>query len=160
MKTTIIIGLIMVVLGLNGFSQTRLPIQFRVEKQAMSTPMSPIDEMFFSNFYYAKPVNIKFDGKFLNMFYDNGTSFAKKNVNEVNRDSLMDDGKLISETILYTDNENASDTISFSVDYNAGFVQITTPAKNSKGESIGYTSYRKFVKENELAMADVILKRD
>jgi hypothetical protein len=152
MRTIKLIGLLTVFIGLHAVSQAKLPIEFRAEKQAMSTPMSSLDEVIFVNYYYAKPVNIKFDGTVLLMNYDNGSTFVKKNVTEVNRDKEYDHDKLISETILYTDNTNVSDTISFMIDYNAGYVQIALPTKNSKGEYIGYTSYRKFAKENELAM--------
>jgi len=129
----------------------KFPIEFRADKQAMSTPMSPLEDVLFVNYYYAKPVNIKFNGIVLNMYYDNGATFYKENVTEVNRNKEFDGDKLISETIFYTDNTNVSDTISFVVDYNAGFFQIAMPTKNSKGEYIGYTSYRKFAKE-EIAM--------
>jgi len=152
MKTIKLIALFTLLFGLNAFSQVKLPVEFRAEKQAMSTPMSLLEDVLFVNYYYAKPVSIKFDGSFLNMCYDNGSTFVKKNVTEVNRDTQYDNNKLISETILYIDNENVSDTISLVVDFNAGFVQIALPTKNSRGEYIGYTSYRRLAKENDLAM--------
>jgi len=133
-----------------------MPINFRVEKQSMSTPMSTLEEMFLGNSYYAKPVNVKFDGSILNMYYDNGASFVKKNVTELKRNTEYEDGAITLETILFTDNNNSSDTISFVVDYYVGYVQIVLPTKNSKGEYVGYTSYQKFdknlVKENLLAL--------
>ena len=152
MKTKRFILIVIVFLSLNGFSQIKLPIEFRAEKQAMSTPMSLLEDVLFVNYYYAKPVNIKFNGTNLNMYYDNGATFVKKNVTEVSRDTLTDNDKLISETIYYTDNSNVSDTISIVVDFNAGYIQLALPTKNSKGEYIGYTSYRRTGKESELAM--------
>lgn len=152
MRTINLIAFFTFLFCLAGFSQTELPVKFRVEKQSMSTPMSSLEEMFFGNSYYSKPINVKFDGSVLNMYYDNGSTFAKKNVTEVNRNAEYEDGALTLETILYTDNANASDTISLIVDHYVGYVQVVLPTKNSKGEYIGYTSYRKFTKESELAM--------
>jgi hypothetical protein len=152
LRTIKLIVLFTLCFCLRGFSQTKLPVEFRVEKQAMSTPMSTLEDMFFINYYYAKPVNIKFNGSVLNMYYDNGATIAKKNVTEVNRDAEYEDNNLVLETILYTDNANVSDTISFVVDHAVGYIQITIPTKNTKGEYIGYTSYKKFAKEDELAM--------
>jgi len=118
--------------------------------------MSTLEEMFFGDLYYSKPVNVKFDGTILNMNFDNGVSFVKKNVTEVNRNAEYENGSIISETILYTDKTNASDTISLVVDYFAGCVQVVLPTRNSKGEYVGYTSYKNFdkklVRENILAL--------
>jgi hypothetical protein len=151
-RTIKLIALFILVFSLKGISQTKFPVEFRVEKQAMSTPMGLLEDMFFINYYYTKPVNIKFNGSILNMYYDNGGTFVKKNVTEVNRNTEYENNKLAIETILYTDNENSSDTISFVADYNVGYVQIILPTKNSKGEYLGYTSFRKFTKENALAL--------
>jgi len=118
----------------------------------MSTPMTELEDIIFTNYYFSRPVNVKFDGSLLNMYFDNGETFIKKNVTEVNRDAEYEDGNLILETILYTDNTNVSDTISFVVDYSIGYVQVILPTKNSKGDNIGHTSYKKFVKGNELAL--------
>jgi hypothetical protein len=156
MKRIILIAFFTLLFCSMGFSQTKLALQFRVEKQAFSSPMSSLEDMFFGNSYYSKPVNVKFDGSILNMYYDNGASLAKKNVSEVNRHVDYEDGALILETILFTDNNCISDTISFIVDYYVGYVQVVLPTKNSKGEYIGYTSYRNFdknlIKENSLAI--------
>jgi hypothetical protein len=156
MRTIILIAFFTFLFCLSGFSQAKMPIKFRVEKQSMSTPMSSLEEMFLGNSYYTKPVNIKFDGSILNMYYDNGATFAKKNVTEVKRNAEYEDGAVILERILYTDNDNVSDTISFIVDHYVGYVQLVLPTKNSKSEYIGYTSYRNFdknlIKENVLAL--------
>ncbi len=155
MKTIKLIVLLTLVFCLNGFSQTKFPIQFRVEKQAMSTPMTTLEEVFFMNYYVTKPVNVKFDGSVLNMYYDNGTTFVKKNLTKISRNEEHEGGALKMETILFTDNNNISDTISFVVDYEVGYVQVIMPTKNSKGEYVGYTSYQEFDKnlitENRLA---------
>jgi hypothetical protein len=148
LKLTTIFTLLFVSLG---FAQTKFSVEFKVERQSMSTPMSPLDEVIFSNFYLAKPVNIKFDGSNLNMYFENGTALLKTNVTEVDREADYDDDNLIQEKILFTDNNNTADTISFVVNHIAGYVQVVLPTKNSKGDYIGYTSYRKTVKENELA---------
>jgi len=150
MKTLILIALFTLFFCSVGFSQTKFPVEFKVEKQSMSTPMTPMEEVIFTNFYFSRPVNIKFDGAFLNMCFDNGETFVKKNVTEVNRDKQYEDDVLMQETIFYTDNKNASDTISFVVNYTAGYVQLVLPTKNSKGDYLGYTSYRKFI-DNKLA---------
>lgn len=152
MKTIKLIAFFSLCFCTIGFSQVKFPVKFRVEKQAMSTPMSSLEDMFFANPYNSKPVNINFDGSVLNMFYDNGATFVKKNVTEVNRNIEYDGDALSLATILYTDNTNVSDTISFVVDYSVGYVQLVLPTKNSKGENIGYTSYKKYTKEDALAM--------
>jgi len=156
MRTIKLIAILTLFFCSTGYSQIKLPLEFRVEKQAMSTPMSLLDEMFFMNYYFSKPVNIKFDGSLLNMYFDNGASFAKKNVTEVNRNAEYENNSVILETILFTDNANVSDTISLVIDYSVGYIQIVLPTKNSKGEYVGYTSYKNFdkniIKENLLAL--------
>jgi hypothetical protein len=152
MRTIIFIAILILVFCSTAFSQKKLPVEFRVEKQAMSTPMTALDEVLFTNYYFSKPINIKFDGSLLNMYFDNGATFVKKNVTEVKRNSEFEDNRLATETILYTDIKNASDTISLVVDHTVGYVQIILPTKNSKGEYVGYTSYCKFAKDNELAL--------
>jgi hypothetical protein len=149
MKAIQIIAILTLLFSLNGFSQN---ISIRVEKQAMSTPMTTLDEIFFMNYYYAKPMNIKFNGVLLNMHYDNGQTFAKKTVTEVDRQKEFENDQLVMETIVYTDNANVSDTISLVLDYQIGYVQVVLPTKNSKDEYVGYTSYRQFVKEEGLAL--------
>jgi hypothetical protein len=151
MKRVKIIMLAVILLGTFQFAQAKFPIEFRVEKQAMSTPMSPMEDMFFSYYYFIKPVNISFNGNQLNMYYDNGTTFVKKEVTEVGHETEYDGNKPTLEIFRYTDNENASDTISYIVNYIVNDVQIVLPTKNSKGEYIGYTSYRKFNKDSQLA---------
>jgi hypothetical protein len=149
LKITILFALLF---SLNGFSQNSLSVSLRVEKQAMSTPMTELEEVFFMNYYYARPMNIKFNGSLLNMYYDNGATFAKKEVEQVERFEEYDGSKLAMETFLYVDKQNPSDTISLIVDYNVKYIQVVLPTKNSKGEYIGYTSYRQFVNEEGLAL--------
>jgi hypothetical protein len=152
MKTIYFIVVFTFVFYTLGFSQTKFPISFKVDKQSMSTPMSSLEDMFFANSYDIKPVNIKFDGSLLNMYYDNGATFVKKNVTEVSRDMEYDDDNLAIETMLYTDNENVSDTISLIVDHSIRYIQLILPTKNTKGDYIGYTSFKKFVEKDELAL--------
>jgi len=151
MKSIKLFLLLTIIFCLKGYSQTNLPIKFRVEKQAMSTPMSSLDEAFFSNYYYSKPMNVKFDGATLDLYFDNGMTFAKKQVTEVRRNAESENNEVTLETILYVDNSNVSDTISYIVDHTASCVQIILPSKNSKGEYVGYTCYKQFIKENQLA---------
>lgn len=151
MKTILSIAFLTLIFCSSGFSETKLPVEFRVEKQSMCTPMSSLEDVVFTNYYISRPVNIKFDGSLLNICYENGVTFEKKNVTEVKRTAEYEDNSLSAETILYTDKSNASDTISLVIDHSIGFVQLIVPAKNSKGENIGYTSYKKFGKEDQLA---------
>ena len=153
MKTFKLIAIItLLILSLNAFSQSNRSISLRVEKQAMSTPMTPVDEIFFMSYYYTKPMTVDFNGETLKMYYDNGAIFAKKEVTEVNRDEEFEDGKIAMETIFYTNNANLSDTISLVVDYNVGYIQVILPTTNKSGEYIGYTSYRQFVDGDKLAV--------
>lgn len=140
-------------LSLNGFAQLNLPVKYRVEKQSMSTPMSPIEDIFFLGSYYTKPINIDFDGNILLMKYDNGGVFTEKNVTEINRELESDDDEnIILETIYYTDNSNLTDTILFVADYEVGYLQLVLPIRNSQGEKIGYTSYKQYVEIHEVAL--------
>jgi hypothetical protein len=132
MRTIKLIAFFTLVFCSIGFAQTKLPIEFRVEKQAMSTPMTALDEIFFAHYYDSKPVNIIFTGSLLNMTYDDGSTFVKKNITEVNRDLEYSGDHLTLETILFTDNSNVSDTISFVVDHTVGYVQIVLPTKMQK----------------------------
>ncbi len=75
MKATLLI--ITLVLATTAVVHAKLPVEFRVEKQALSTPMTDIDEVFFSNYFLTKPVNVKFDGTVLNLFFDNGSTPTK-----------------------------------------------------------------------------------
>lgn len=117
----------------------------------MSTPMTTLDEIFFDSPYSTKPLNIQFDGTNINMYYDNGKTHTNLNVTKVDNDAEYENGILLSERFIYTDNSNVSDTILFVVDYNVGYVQLVIPTKNSKGDYWGYTSYRKFMSVNQLA---------
>ncbi|HNW50061.1 MAG TPA: hypothetical protein PKH79_03200 [Prolixibacteraceae bacterium] len=152
MKSIKLLVIITFLFCLNGFSQTKPSVAFRVEKQAMSTPMSSLDEAYFSNFYLARPVNVKFDGTLLNVCYDNGSTVVKKQLTEVKRNAEYEDNTVSIETVLFVDNSNVSDTISYTVDHVASCIQIVVPTKNSKGEYVGYTCYKQFVKENQLAL--------
>jgi hypothetical protein len=134
-----------------GTVNATLPVQFRTEKQAMSTPMSVLEEVLFTNYYYTKPINVSFDGIRLNLFFDNGKSFATKDVTKVEHQKLTDDDQLVQEITYYVDNRNTSDTIVYVVDHVAGFIQIALPTTNSKGEYIGYTSYRQFINVDQVA---------
>jgi hypothetical protein len=139
------------ILSVNGFSQVKFPIEIRVEKQAMCTPMGPIDEAFFTNYYIMRPVNIKFDGSQINMVFDDGTIMQRLKVKKVRQDAEVEDNQIITEKITYTSNSNSSDTISLVIDHQFGMVQFIMPSKNSKGGYWGYTSFRQYINQGELA---------
>lgn len=151
MKTVILTLITVFAFSMQGYSQIEFPVSFRVEKQSMSTPMTVVEDMLFVKSYYTKPLNISFDGEELVMKYDNGQVFTKKNVSKVNYQTEFEDNTLSMETFEYTDDANNSDLILFTVNYSIGYFEIVLTAKNSKGESIGYTSYRKYIPGNELA---------
>jgi hypothetical protein len=151
MKILKLIVLFVAVLSLGGYAQEQLPIKYRVDNQSMSTPMTNLEDIFFDSPYTTRPVNVQFDGSLLNMYFDNGSTYAKINVTKVRTEKEVEDGVIISERNIYVDNANASDTLLFVVDYNVGYVQMIVPTKNSKGDYYGYTSFRKFVPVNELA---------
>ncbi|MDA3930883.1 MAG: hypothetical protein PF541_18190 [Prolixibacteraceae bacterium] len=152
MKVFKLIIVLIVLFNCKGFAQEVFPVQFKVEKQAMSTPMSVMEEMFFNSAYYARPINIQFDGVQLNMFYDNNRIVKKENVTQVESNADFDDDQDVTKRFYYTIDNNVSDTIMLVVDYEIPYVQLVVPAKNSNGEKIGYTSYQKFVKYEELAL--------
>lgn len=124
---------------------SQLPIKFRVDEQSMSTPMSSVEDIFFSHYYYTKPVNINFNGNILNMYYDNNYSFYKNNLIKVGEDISTS-----QEKYYFVPNNNNSDTIIYIVDYEVKYVQFILPTKKPNGEYIGYTSYRKFIKDESL----------
>lgn len=139
-------------IGVKTNAQVKFPVEFRVEKQSMSTPMTDLDDIVFVRPYFTRPVNIKFDGTHLNMFYDNNETFTKKNLTQVDHEMEYENSVLALERYIYTDDKNPSDNILFVVDYNVGYVQIILTTKNSKGENVGYTSYQHFVTEGDLAL--------
>lgn len=146
--------IIFVLMSLNVFSnqpiiKENISIKYRVEDQSMSTPMSPIEDMFFDWYYTSKPVNIKFDESLLHLYYDNNTTFIKKNVTKVDEEIIYDDNIKTRETFFYVDNENSFDTITLILDHEVEYIQLVLPTKNSKDEYIGYTSYRKFIKDDK-----------
>lgn len=150
MKTLKLFTLLIIISSINGFAQEMFPVNYRVEKQSMSTPMTSFEEMFFGRSYYTKPVNVNFDGEQLKMAYDNGATFINKNVTKVDNTADIYDGELVLETLIYIDNENKSDTILFIVDYEVAYLQVVLTTKNSSGENIGYTSFRTFVSPEDL----------
>lgn len=152
MKRITLITIAVIAFAIQGYSQINFPIKFRVEKQSMSTPMTDIEDILFVRSYYARPVNIIFDGKDLQMVYDNGEVFTKKSLTKVNYETEYEEGKLGLESFQYTDDANPQDAVLFVVDYNVGYLQIILTTKNSKGENIGYTSYRQYVSDDQLAL--------
>lgn len=135
-----------------SFAQDLLPIKYRVEKQSMSIPMSDLEETYFESGYYSKPITVDFDGVVLNMFYDNQSTFIKKAVTEVQSNADFDEDEEFIKRHYYTMNDNVQDTIMFVVDYEISYVQLVLPTKNSKGEKVGYTSYKKYLGKEELAI--------
>lgn len=137
-------------------SVAQTAVKFRADKQAMSTPMTTLDEVFFVRYYSARPVNIFFDGAILNMTFDNGAAYANKTLTEVKRTNDFEDGQLRMQTVFYVDNANSADTISYVTDFQVGYIELVLPTQNSKGEYIGYTSFKHFdkaiVKTSELAI--------
>ncbi|MDA3816313.1 MAG: hypothetical protein PF486_02980 [Prolixibacteraceae bacterium] len=152
MKLRVLFILFFISIAASSFSQSYFPVEYRVEKEAMSTPMTPLYDMFFDNYYHAKPVNVNFDGSVLKLLYDNGRVFSKKEVTKVDYIREEYNGELEYERFLFTDNENPTDTISFVVDHLVDCYQISFPEKNSNGENIGYKSYRHFVEEEKLVL--------
>lgn len=135
-----------------GVAQVKFPVEYRVDKQAMSTPMTPLDDIIFMNSYHTRPVNVEFDGNKVQMFYDNRQLYLRKDLALVNREVEEEDGEVYFERYIYTDKTLVSDTIQFVVDYEVGYVQLILPTKNSKGDNIGYTSFRQFVKNEALVL--------
>ena len=135
-----------------SFAQVKFPVEYRVDKQSMSTPMTPMEDIIFLKSYFTRPVNVEFNGSHLKMFYDNGEFFTRKEVTNVAKEVEYEDNAISLERFVYTDNKIVADTILFVVDHNVGYVQVILPTKNSKGENIGYTSYRQFVNQNQLVL--------
>lgn len=152
MKLFALTILAIIIFSLDGHSQVQFPLEYRVEKQAMCTPMEPLEDVLFRHPYYAKPVTVHFDGENLKMLYDGGAAHLYKKISKVNYESEFEDDKLALEKIYYCDRNTATDTFLLVVDYSVGYVQFIVPTKDSTGENIGYTSYRKFMKTNELAL--------
>ncbi len=136
----------------SGYSEDVLPVKYKIDKQAMSTPMTNLEEIFFNSSYYSRPINVTFDGEQLHMYYDNNVTFIKKQVIEVESNADFDEDEKIINRRFYTFNDNKSDTLMFLIDSEINYVQVVLPAKNSKGEKIGYTSYKKYMNIEELAM--------
>ncbi|MCF8359705.1 MAG: hypothetical protein K9H26_13165 [Prolixibacteraceae bacterium] len=143
--------LLTVIFSLNSMAQNIFPVKFRVEKQSMSTPMTPLYDAFFMHSYSARPVNIEFDGESLNMYYDNHVSFLKQEVTPVNKESETWNNDIITEKYYFTLSSNPTDTVMFVVDYEVPYLQVVLPAKNSKGDYIGYTSFKQFIDNEKLA---------
>lgn len=144
--------IILFALSLKGYSQDVLPVKYRVEKQSMSVPMSPLEDVFFSGSYYSKPMNIDFNGESLKMYYDNNRTFLKKEVTKVDYEAEYDEDIVIFETSYFTYNDSPSDTIMFIVDHEVPYIQLVLPTKNASGEKVGYTSYKKYVSVKNLAL--------
>ncbi len=152
MKLKVLFILFSVLIAVSSFSQSHFPLEYRVEKQAMSIPMTPLYDVYFDNYFHARPVNVDFDGSVLKLLYDNGRVFSKKDVTKVDYIREEYKGELEYERFLFTDNVNPTDTILFLVDHLVNCYQVIIPDKNSKGENIGYKSYRHFVEEEKLVL--------
>lgn len=144
--------LLIVTLSLNGVAQNIFPVEFRVEKQSMSTPMTTLEESFFMHSYATRPVNIEFDGQLLNMYFDNKVSFVKEGVTPVDKEVETEGNDVLVEKYYFTLNSNASDTVMFVVDYEVPYFQVILPTKNSKGDYVGYTSYKEYIDTEKLAI--------
>lgn len=144
--------LLALVVSISGFAQTVLPVQYRIEKQSMSTPMSEMEDIFFGSQYYTKPINVLFNGSQLHMYFDCKTTFVKESVTQVASNADFDDDESLIHRTFYTMDSNPSDTVMFVIDTEIPYVQVVLPTKNSKGEKIGYTSYKKYVTADELAL--------
>ncbi|MFA9391622.1 MAG: hypothetical protein ACERKD_17565 [Prolixibacteraceae bacterium] len=151
MRTIILIIIASLAISLQTIAQITFPVEFRVEKQSMSTPMTDVEDILFMRSYHMRPVNVSFDGTQLIMKYDNGAIFTKKSLSKVDYETEFEDDALSMETFFYTDNDNTSDAILFVIDYNVGYMEVVLTTKNSKGVNIGYTSYRQYLSGNELA---------
>lgn len=152
MRAVILTSFIVFLFASTNMAQVKFPVEFKVEKQAMSTPMSDFEDIVFLHSYYICPLNINFNGKELVIKYENGTTYTNKEVTLVDHEKEYDNNNLIMETYTYTDNSNSSDNIFFVVDYGVGYVQIILTAKNSNGESIGFTSYKQYIENNKIAL--------
>ncbi|MBN1924708.1 MAG: hypothetical protein JW798_02625 [Prolixibacteraceae bacterium] len=144
--------LLTVIFSLNGLAQDLFPVKFRVEKQSMSTPMTTLEESFFMHSYYARPVNIEFDGKLLKMYFDNKVSLINEGVTAVNKEVESEGNDVLLEKYYFTLNSNVSDTVMFVVDYEVPYLQVVLPTKNNSGEYVGYTSYKEFIDTEKLAV--------
>lgn len=147
-----IIQILILLLSIN-ISSAQLPIKFKVDKQSMSTPMTPIYDIFFGASYHTRPVNISFDGEILNMFYDNGSTFKKLNLILIDKNDFRDDGVVEYERFIYVDKNNMSDTIIHEIGYLVGYTKIILPTKSKSGEYVGYTSYTEY---NEKYKKDMV----
>ncbi len=152
MKAIKIIVLFTLLFSLKGFSQSEISFTIRAEKQAMSTPMTPLYDVFFVNYYYSRPVNIELNGSNFRMYYDNGATVTKKEIIEAHREKEVYNNKVEFETIYFTNKQDVTDTVSVQIDYSAKYIQVVIPTKNSEGEYIGYTSYIQPANVDELAL--------
>ncbi|HKK81466.1 MAG TPA: hypothetical protein VJ909_04415 [Prolixibacteraceae bacterium] len=152
MKLKVLSILFFVSIAISSFSQSYFPVQYRVEKQAMSTPMTPLYDVFFDNYFHAKPVNVDLDNSVLKLIYDNGRVFAKKEITKVDYIREEYEGELEYERFFFTDNDNPTDTITFVVDHLVDCYNVIVPEKNSKGENIGYKSFRYFVDDDKFVL--------
>ena len=118
----------------------------------MSTPMTPMEDVVFLKSFFTRPVNVEFNGSRLKLYYDNGEVLTRKEVVNVTKEVEYEKDAISLERFVYTDIKIVTDTIVFVVDYNIGYVQVILPAKNSKGENIGYTSFQQFVNQNQLVL--------
>lgn len=133
-----------------GFSQPKLPVKFRVEKKATSKPFTELEEMFFKKYYYTKPVTIDLSKSSVSIVFDDGRKSFSKSIVEVAHKEEVYDGELEYETLYFVDKDNTSDTLTFVVDHEVGYYQLTYPEKNKEGESVGYVSYIHFLDDNGL----------
>lgn len=144
--------IILIIVGFLGQAQDLLPVEYRVTKQSMSIPLTPIREAVFIHRYAEKPLNVKFDGSLLSMKYDDQKVFKHETVSKVDEYIENSNGKLLYEQYFYTLNSNTSDTISLVIDHEIPYIQLILPSKDSRGVKTGYKSYRIFSNLKELAI--------
>ena len=129
---------------MNSFSQSYFPVKYRIEKQSISTPMTPLYDVFFDNYFYIKPVNIYLNDSVLNILYDNEKVHISKKLTKIDYIRKEYNNELEYEYFFFIDNDILKDTILFIVDHLVDSYNIIFPVKNSKNKNIGYKSYRYF----------------
>lgn len=145
-----IIACVLLSVSFNAYSQTNLPIKFKAKQQSTSD-----EEGWFSKYYFVKPMNIVFNGEQLYMYYDNNSTFLKKEVAsykrvvEIDEDSENAQKAMIEKYILCLEDESqgTDSVVTIIVDhrYNTDYLEVILPKISETGEPEGLVAYRKFI---------------
>jgi hypothetical protein len=142
MKT--FISILFILVSLQGFTQTELPIKFKANEDAVVWIGKTWD---YSYSPLKNPINVEFDGKQLKMYYDSGKVFWETDIISYERKEKKNYDKLEKEAfILKIEDKGYVQYLVIEKSYSYGSIitKIKIPYVSDIGETMNYHYYQQF----------------